>query len=286
MYDVVVETAAGKLGGSRTDNVYVFRGVPYGASTAGANRFRAPQPREPWSGVRDATQFGATAPQRTHAEMAGTQPGHAEGESRMSAFMQFLHGLAGDEPEQGEDCLMLNIWTAALDTDKSRAVMVWLHGGAFDSGSGSWPLYEGTPLASRDDVVVVTLNHRLGPLGFLYLDEIGGERYAGSGNAGMLDIISALQWIRDNIAQFGGDPSKVMVYGDSGGASKTAALLGMPAAQGLFHRAAVMSGPYTRARSRDTAQTLTLQLLEHLQIPAAEFHRLHDVPYPLLRSEE
>jgi len=282
MYDIVVETYTGKLGGTTSNGVHIFKGVPYGAPTGGANRFRAPQPREAWSGIRDATQFGQTAPQRTHAEMAGTKPGHAEGESRMSAFMQFLHGLAGDEPAQGEDCLMLNIWTAGLDTKKSRAVMVWLHGGAFDSGSGSWPLYEGTPLASRNDVVVVTINHRLGPLGFLYLDEIGGEKYAGSGNAGMLDIIQALQWIRDNIASFGGDASKVMVYGDSGGASKSSALLGMPAAKGLFHRAVIMSGPYVRARSLANAKSLTLQLLEHLKIPVAEFHKLHDVPYPEL----
>ncbi|MDB6062520.1 MAG: putative carboxylesterase, type [Verrucomicrobiaceae bacterium] len=282
MHDVIVETNAGKLGGVTENGVHIFKGIPYGASTAGANRFRAPQPLEAWSGIRDATRYGDTSPQRSPSEMAGGEPGDGEGDARLSAFMGFLQGLAGDEPAQGEDCLKLNIWTAGLDTKKSRAVMVWLHGGAFDSGSGSWPMYDGTPLAARDDVVAVTINHRLGPLGFLYLDEIGGEKYAGSGNAGMLDIVQALQWIRDNIASFGGDPSKVMVYGDSGGASKSATLLGMPAAKGLFQRAVIMSGPLVRVRRLETARRVTQEFLEHLNIPAAEFHKLHDVPYPQL----
>jgi para-nitrobenzyl esterase len=200
----------------------------------------------------------------------------------MSEFAALLHGLAGDEPAQSEDCLVLNVWTAGLDTRIPRPVLVWIHGGAFESGSGSWPMYDGTPLAAQGDAVVVTLNHRLGVLGFLYLDEIGGERYGGSGNAGMLDIIQALEWVRDNIARFGGDPSNVLVFGGSGGASKTATLLGMPAAEGLIHRGALLSGPLIRVRTAAHAAAITQQLLDRLQIERADLHKLHELPYPQL----
>lgn len=284
-YEVVVETPGGLLGGSIVDGVSIFKGVPYGAPTGGKNRFKPPQPREPWQGVFDATQFGPTAPQRSHAEMGGSEPDDEAGKQRKAAFGEFLHGLAGDEPAQSEDCLRLNIWTKNVDANKSRAVMVWLHGGAFESGSGSWPMYEGGPLAARDDVVVVTINHRLGVLGYLYLDDIAGEEYAGSGNAGMLDIVQALQWIQDNINRFGGDPSKVLVFGSSGGASKTSTLLAMPAAKGLFHRGVLMSGPMLRVRTADHAADVTRQLFDRLGLKPEEFKKLQDYPYQTLLAE-
>jgi para-nitrobenzyl esterase len=284
-FDVVAGTRSGKVGGITRDGVHVFKGIPYGAPTGGANRFKPPQPPLPWQGVRDATQFGPTAPQVGHAEAGGTQPVDDESAGRMGEFAGFIKGLAGNEPPQGEDCLVLNVWTAGLDTHKTRAVMVYLHGGAFETGSGSWPLYDGTPLARQDDVVYVTINHRLGILGFLHLEEIAGEEYTGSGNAGMLDIVAALEWVRDNIANFGGDPSRVMVFGGSGGASKTACLLGMPDAEGLFHRAALMSGPYMRAREPDYATRLTHQFLDRLNLKPSEVHKLHDIPYETLLRE-
>jgi para-nitrobenzyl esterase len=285
MFDAIVETHAGKVGGKSVDGVTAFKGIPYGAPTGGEHRFKAPRPPQPWTGIRDATRYGPTAPQRSHAEMGGSLPADPEGRARMAEFAGFLHGLAGDEPAQSEDCLVLNVWTAGLDTRKSRAVMVWLHGGAFESGSGSWPMYDGTPLASGDDAVVVTVNHRLGVLGFLSLDEVGGAPYRGSGNAGMLDIVQALEWVRDNIARFGGDPSKVLVFGGSGGASKTATLLGMPAAHGLLHRGALLSGPMIRVRTTEHAATITRQLLDRLKLSASDIHKLHEMPYPALLAE-
>jgi para-nitrobenzyl esterase len=284
-FDVVVTTTTGQVGGSTVDGVHTFKGIPYAAPTGGQNRFKPPQPALPWPGIRDATAYGPTAPQRSHAEMGGAEPADPASVARMAEFSALISGLAGREPPQGEDCLVLNVWTAGLDTHRSRPVMVWIHGGAFESGSGSWPLYDGTPLAARGDAVFVTLNHRLGVMGFLYLDEIGGPSYAGSGNAGMLDIVQALQWIRDNIRRFGGDPDKVLVFGGSGGASKTATLLGMPAARGLFHRGALLSGPLVRVRTREAAAALTRQLFERLELAPDQIHQLHDMPYSRLIEE-
>jgi len=218
----VVETTAGKIRGVRTGKVCIFKGVPYGASTAGARRFLPPTKPEPWPGVRDAVTLGHRSPQSA------------------STLIPEVAALDLQEPA-GEDCLVLNVWTAGPGEASKRPVMVWLHGGGYTAGSGGYVLYDGANLASKHDVVVVTLNHRLNVFGFLYLPEIGGGKYASASNVGMLDIVTALEWVRDNIAGFGGDPANVTLFGQSGGGGKVSTLMAMPSAKGLFHRAVVES---------------------------------------------
>jgi para-nitrobenzyl esterase len=225
----VVETSRGRLRGVSANGILSFKGVRYGETTGGANRFRAPVPVTPWAGVRDAVAFGGSAPQ-----VPGAQ-----------------HGLSGwysaIEPIS-EDCLFLNVFTAGAyhsgraggRVDGRRPVMVWLHGGAWSNCAGTAPGFDGTRLARDGDVVVVTVNHRLNVFGYLDLGD-GDPRFADAGTAGVLDLVAALRWVRDNIAAFGGDPNNVTIFGQSGGAAKVTALLGMPAAQGLFHKAIAQS---------------------------------------------
>jgi para-nitrobenzyl esterase len=217
----VVATPYGAVRGTTAAGVHTFKGIPYGADPTGPRRFRPPEPPEPWTGVLEATAYGPASPQPASPPWR-------------------LDNAAGPPP--GESCLVLNVWTASLDG--AKPVLVWLHGGGFSTGSGSLPWYEGAALAARGDVVVVTLNHRLGLLGFLDLGSVAGERFADAGHGGMLDLVAALGWVRDSIAGFGGDPGRVTVFGESGGGGKVCALLAMPAAEGLFHRAAVQSGVF------------------------------------------
>ncbi len=280
----IANTLYGRVSGNVEDGIMVFRGIPYADSVSGPYRFTPPRPPKAWSGVKDASHFGPTAPQLGHAEAGGSAPQSEEAALRAKAFGELIHDMAGDEPAQGEDCLVLNVWTNSTDCSRSRAVMVWIHGGAFETGSGSWPLYDGKALAARDDAIVVTLNHRLGPLGFLDLRDYDPACSA-SGNLGMLDIIQALQWIQDNIVFFGGDPNKVMVFGSSGGASKISTLMAMPAAEGLVHRAAMMSGPYIRARSEDYAKRISEHLIERLGIGDNPVAALREIPWDTLLKE-
>ena len=227
--EILVGTSAGKLSGRREGDVLVFRGVPYAASTAGANRFRPPQPVEPWSDTRDASVFGPVAPQRPSA-------------------MEALLGQS--EIDTSEDCLSLNVWTPST-ADARRPVMVWIHGGAFIFGSGSTPWYDGTRFALDGDAVVVTINYRLGALGFSHLDELGGPELAGSGNLGILDQIAAL----------GGNPDDVTIFGESAGAFSVGMLLGTPAADGLFHRAILQSGAASIAAEPAAATAVAERLM-------------------------
>lgn len=240
---VVAETDAGRVRGSRAGPVARFLGVPYGASTA-TRRFQPPLRVAPWQGIRDALDYGYQSPQLSI--------GLAEA--------PILKGFAIDRPAS-EDCLFLNVWTAGLGDGGKRPVMVWLHGGGFVAGSGASVPYDGTRLADRRDVVVITVNHRLGLFGHLWFDEAAGADYARSGNAGMLDLILALEWVRDNAAAFGGDPANVTIFGESGGGCKVSALMAMPAAKGLFHKAIVQSGSLIKAHTPETAAPMTRTIM-------------------------
>jgi para-nitrobenzyl esterase len=258
----VVDTPTGSVRGTCTDyGVRVFRGLRYGASTAGPNRFRPPRPVAPWTGVVDAVEYGHTAPQ-TFSRLA-------------------LGGRKGHRPPMGEDCLRLNVWTPACD-GAARPVMVWLHGGGFEAGTGSALLYDGTNLARRGDVVVVTVNHRLNVFGHCHLADLGGDEFAGSANAGFLDVVAALEWVRDSIAGFGGDPGNVTLFGQSGGGRKVSIAMAAPAAQGLFNRGIVQSGSHLRLHDRDRASRRAAALCEHLGVPTDDVGRLRDVPWEVL----
>src|SRR5262245_1548587 len=226
---VEAETTFGRVRGVDDAGIKTFKGIPYGASTAGKNRFMPPSDPAKWTGVRDALSYGASAPQRDPAALPA-----GEGAA--------LSGAAARLPSEVEDCLLVNVWTPAVRDGRKRPVMFWCHGGGFATGSGSSPVTDGANLARRGDVVVVSINHRLNVLGFSFLGDLGGPDFAASGDVGMLDIVHALEWVRDNIAQFGGDWNTVMIFGQSGGGRKVATLLAMPAARGLFHRAVIESG--------------------------------------------
>jgi para-nitrobenzyl esterase len=274
----IVETASGKVRGRASGGVASFLGIPYGADTSGANRFLPPRPARPWAGVRDCLALGHQSPQLDPSTL---QP---PGTDLSSPFVQRVLAATKqgmEEGNEGEDCLVLNLWTADASPARKRPVMVWLHGGGFAIGSAGDPQYDGAALVRRGDVVVVGVNHRLNAFGYLYLGDLD-PAFADSGNAGQLDLIAALQWVRDNVAQFGGDPGNVTLFGESGGGAKVSTLLATPAARGLFHRAIIQSGPSLTGVPRDTAAAHAERTLANLGLGKGDLARLQQVPAPAL----
>ncbi len=251
-----LDTTLGRIEGIEDRGLLAFRGIPFAKPPVGERRFCAPAPAEPWSGVRDASAFGFSAPQN-------------------KAQLDALVGMGVGA--QSEDCLYLNVLTPAADGGR-RPVMVWIHGGAFTIGSGSQPMYDPVPLALRGDVVIVTINYRLGALGFLHLLDVCGEDLGTSANCGILDQVAALRWVRENIERFGGDPQQVTIFGESAGGMSVGTLMGTPAAKGLFQRAIAQSGAAHRVNDRDSASEVASLVLDAFEIDPRDAARLRDVP--------
>ena len=260
-----VETSSGKVQGIANSGVKEFKGIPYGASTAGKNRFMPPRKPAAWSGVRECLSYGQICPQ-TIADLR----------SDYGMLIQWDLQPGG----MGEDCLSLNVWTPGIGDGKKRAVLVSFHGGGFATGSGNAPGYDGAQLARFGDVVVVTVNHRLASFGYLDLASVGGpSEFASAGVAGVMDLVASLEWVRDNIEHFGGDPAKVMIFGQSGGGAKTSTLLAMPSAKGLFHRAAVQSGSALRLTTPERGEKLAASLLAKLGISKNNIADIQKIPW-------
>jgi para-nitrobenzyl esterase len=246
----VATTKAGRIRGAEREGIKIFKGVPYGADTGGANRWLPPKPVAAWTGIKDCLEYGPSPPQ--------TVP--------IAAPMQEETDMLQQGPI-GEDCLRINLYTPAVGPNSGkRAVMVWFHGGGFSSGSGNATSYDGVNLAKKQDVVLITVTHRLNHFGFLYLEDLYGPAYADSGNVGMLDCVAALQWVRDNIANFGGDPGRVMIFGQSGGGGKVSTLMGMTPAKGLFHRVAAQSGAAIRSGTKTAAAANAKRMVDGLGV--------------------
>ncbi|MSP00319.1 MAG: carboxylesterase/lipase family protein [Acetobacteraceae bacterium] len=260
---VIAETSRGRVRGTNIGGIRTFKGIPYGAATDGPNRFREPRPAVPWKGIKDTVAYGPMCPQEIHP--------------RPSYAASWAVELA-----MSEDCLILNIWTPALRDHHKRPVMVWIHGGGFSVGSGGSPVCDGTNLARKGDAVIVTLNHRLNIFGHLYLAKLGGTEYAESGNLGILDLVAALRWIHTNIAEFGGDPSNVTIFGQSGGGAKISTLMAMPQTRGLFQRAIVQSGSHLDGLAPEEANAHAIAFLKAVEVPVTDLPRLQRLSFEQL----
>jgi para-nitrobenzyl esterase len=272
----IIETTGGRLRGITYGLAEAFLGIPYAMPPIPPRRFMDPRPAAPWTGVREADTF---APQAHQLPFPFLDPALAE-DSAYDATREFHRGVVIGSILDGEDCLALNVWTPS--TAGKRPVMVWLHGGGFAAGSGGWGWWTGEDLAANQDVVVVTLNHRLNIFGFLCLAEHGGPAHSIATNVGMRDIVTALEWVRDNIVAFGGDPGNVTIFGQSGGGMKVTTLMAMPAAKGLFHKAIVQSGPFVRAVPMTRASDLAAGMLDRLGIGSRQLDALQRVSPPAL----
>jgi para-nitrobenzyl esterase len=257
----VVRTKSGQVEGIQQDGLYIFKGIPYAAPPVGELRWLPPRPAGPWEGVRPAREYGGTAPQ---IPMPVSPP-----------------AADTDVGRQDESCLFLNVWTPGLD-DASRPVMVWIHGGAFIIGSGSEPSSHGGNLAARGDVVVVSINYRLGALGFMNLKEITGGRIPATGNEGLLDQVAALEWVRENIAAFGGDPDNITVFGFSAGGMSIGVLMGLPAARGRFHKSIHQSGAANIVGPLDRAVRMSQEYLGLLGLTGRDVAALRALPFEKL----
>jgi len=262
--NAIIETAAGKVRGYVRNGIFTFKGIPYAATTAGEARFLPPAPVTPWTQVRASMSYGPVCPQPVRGGW---------GSDRLSFLFDW------DDGHPGEDCLRLNVWTPAADDRTKRPVMVWLHGGGYEAGSSQeLPSYDGENLSRRGDVVVVSVNHRLGVFGYLNMAAIGGEKYARAVNVGMLDIVAALQWVRDNVGRFGGDAANVTIFGQSGGGAKVSTLMAMPSAKGLFHKAIVQSGSQLRLATAEASAAQAAAVLKEFQAQGIGIEQLTQAP--------
>jgi para-nitrobenzyl esterase len=261
----LADTDNGKVRGFIHKDIYNFLGIPYGANTTGKNRFMPPQKPEPWTDIYPAVYWPNAAPQMLENFYS----------NRYLAFTDYWH-----YDDVSENCLGINVWTPGYKDNTRRPVMLWIHGGGFTSGNSiEHPEYHGENLSRRGDIVFCSLNHRLGPLGFANFAGAGGEKYAASGNVGMLDIVAALEWIRDNIANFGGDPDNVTIMGQSGGGAKVCTIASMPSAKGLFHKAVALSGTMLNAADKDYSEKLGFYILKEAGLSGSQMDKLQNMPW-------
>jgi len=261
----VANTTSGKVRGYVLRGIHYYLGIPYGADTSGANRFMPPQKPKPWTDVLPALWWGNSAPQNMENRYA----------SKYGSFRDHWN-----YDDVSEDCLRINVFTPGVNDGQKRPVMFWIHGGGFTNGNGiEHDGYNGENLARLGNIVFCSINHRLGPLGFTNLAGVGGEPFAASGNAGMLDIVAALEWVRDNIAAFGGDPDNVTIMGQSGGGAKVCTLTAMPSAKGLFHKAVVLSGASVRSGEKAYSEKLGAYVLKEAGLTPAQIAKLQELPW-------